>query len=860
MPGSRPKSRLTRKRLWPGKLWAPLFDFLRPHSAALAKLADMALHEQSVPRLLAASSEALLQLSHAHRVGVWVETSRYNTSWAGAVVQRGGDSTPVAWLSMDPAAIFPVNTPAIARSLDFPENEFPPEPSGFFDGLRSGFCLPLEIDGHLFGVAILGLRRSPVSIRMEVLERAASIVALALSLGASRQQCIVSQHALQTRAEIDRAIAEKSSPEEILRLIGTLVVRDTGAEFAGFAYLQDAAMQWTVLSGSESQAASAYTVLRDVASRILSDGQPAIRAFPAEGLPSVWLAGLALEPGSLNSPVLLAGYRSEDEVPLDSLCHFAAAAVSATKAAQLHTATASLPVDREQLVAEMHSLLNSVQCGVLLLDMRGHVRHSNACLYDFLGLAMQRSSLIRRFDELAKLVEPLLRNPEAFAAPSRAFAEGSQAEFRDELILAGRNSRVLARESRAVHGENGDPIGWIEIYRDITSQRQIQSKLLQTEKMAALGQLVSGIAHELNNPLTSIMGYAQLLLGRGIAVVQNAEAKMIFEEAERARRIVKNLLFFARRAEPERTRVDVNEIVERTVALRGYELKIENIAVSANLAPDLPATLADPFQLQQVVLNLLVNAEQAVLESRGHGRIEIRTRTVSPSRLAIEVSDDGPGVPPDIASRIFDPFFTTKAPGVGTGLGLSIVYGIMEQHGGEVSFENLRSGGAKFTLELPILAVPAPMLGLVEKTAPRITDHQVGRVLVIEDEPTVARLVADVLRDEGHEVETVLDSQEGLTRISRDTYDLIVCDLRMPRLDGPAFYDALVRAGSPARHRILFITGDTLGPRTVEFLKSRRLPFLAKPFLVEELKLAVNRILEGNTNPEPHQVMSTRFI
>lgn len=334
---------------------------------------------------------------------------------------------------------------------------------------------------------------------------------------------------------------------------------------------------------------------------------------------------------------------------------------------------------------------------------------------------------------------------------------------------------------------------------------------------------------------------------------------MIFEEAERARRIVKNLLFFARKAEPERTRVDVNEIVERTVALRGYELKIENIAVATNLAPHLPATLADPFQLQQVVLNLLVNAEQAILEGRGHGRIEIRTKKISADRLAIEVNDDGPGIPPEIATRIFDPFFTTKAPGVGTGLGLSIVYGIVEQHGGEVSFENLRGDGVKFTVELPIVAVPAAVSGPAAQVPARHMAHPAAvRVLVIEDEPTVAQLVSDVLREEGHQVESVLDSQEGLARIARQPYDLIICDLRMPRLDGPAFYDALVRAGSPARRRILFITGDTLGPSTSEFLKSRKLPFLAKPFLVEELNLAVNSVLQGGEKEEQSPMATSR--
>ncbi|HLW43724.1 MAG TPA: ATP-binding protein, partial [Candidatus Acidoferrales bacterium] len=234
-----------------------------------------------------------------------------------------------------------------------------------------------------------------------------------------------------------------------------------------------------------------------------------------------------------------------------------------------------------------------------------------------------------------------------------------------------------------------------------------------------------------------------------------------------------------------------------------------------------------------------------ILESRGRGSIQVCTRKTAESRLCVEVSDDGPGIPPQIASRIFDPFFTTKPPGLGTGLGLSIVYGIVEQHGGDVAFENLPAGGAKFTVEIPLLAVPAETVSAMAASSEQPGSVSSGRVLVVEDEPTVAQLISDVLCEEGHEVEAVLDSQEGLTRLARSRYDLIICDLRMPRLDGPAFYDALVRTQSPARDRILFITGDTLGPHTIEFLKSRQLPFLEKPFLVEELKLAANRILAG---------------
>jgi signal transduction histidine kinase/CheY-like chemotaxis protein len=449
--------------------------------------------------------------------------------------------------------------------------------------------------------------------------------------------------------------------------------------------------------------------------------------------------------------------------------------------------------------------------------------------------------------ELESLVAARFRNPKAFSRPWKQFAAGEETPSQDELELMRPSRKVLERYSRPVLSREGFSAGWLELYYDVTAKREIQSKLLQTEKMAALGQLVSGIAHELNNPLTAIMGYAQLLLGHGLSLPQQSEAGKVFQEAERARRIVKNLLYFARENKPERTRVDLNEIVERTLALRGYELRVENIVVECSLETGLPETMADPHQLQQVVLNLLVNAEQALLGDRGSGHVWIRTRCAAGGRIALEVSDDGPGIAPSIASRVFDPFFTTKPAGVGTGLGLSIVYGIVQQHGGDVTLESHRGSGAKFVIELPMASslteqavAPAPQLEGRNSSGP------LGRILVVEDEATVAQLIVDVLQEEGHEAEAAFDSQDGLTRIARNRYDLVICDLRMPRLDGPAFYDALVSAGSPIQDCIIFITGDTLAPRSLEFLESHQLPYLAKPFLVEELKLAVNRVLERN--------------
>jgi two-component system NtrC family sensor kinase len=474
---------------------------------------------------------------------------------------------------------------------------------------------------------------------------------------------------------------------------------------------------------------------------------------------------------------------------------------------------------------------------LLLLDSSGGIRRANERARELLRL--------KETDWPTELENFLLSPPAPqmksfWAKPSALQGLGGL----DASLLSGFPIRITLRailpgsHHLLLCMEEGSPV-------------QIQPKILQTEKMAAVGQLVSGIAHELNNPLTAIMGYAQLLLGHGLAPAQLSEATKVYQEAERARHIVKNLLYFARENRPERSRVDVNEVVERTVALRSYELRVENIAVHCKLDRNLPQTLADPYQLQQVLLNLVINAEQALLEGRGGGHIRIRTSVAHRHRplgrrILIEISDDGPGIRTEIVSRIFDPFFTTKPEGLGTGLGLSIVYGIVHQHEGEVAFENQLGGGAKFIVELPVVPVPSQRSArLRPERRSRSAPAPRGRIMVVEDERTVAQLMVDVLREEGHYVEAVLSSPEGLTRIARNHYDLVICDLRMPRLDGPAFYDALIRSGSPMRNRILFTTGDTLAPRTVEFVESKGLPFLAKPFLVEELKLAVNRLLIG---------------
>jgi signal transduction histidine kinase/ActR/RegA family two-component response regulator len=513
-----------------------------------------------------------------------------------------------------------------------------------------------------------------------------------------------------------------------------------------------------------------------------------------------------------------------------------------------------------RMKVEMLGVMDSIDSGVLMLDAAGNIRVVSDRFAQIVGLEACSLLELGTIDALIDRLAGRFTHPGETAARWREHVRRGDEAGWDELELVRPSRKVVERFVRPLLDGNGARVGWLEVYRDITGHRLMQSKRLQTEKMAALGQLVSGIAHELNNPLTSIQGYAQLLVSRRSASDRTADARRISQEAARAGRIVKNLLLFSREAKPERRAVNLNEVIEHTVALRAYELKIENIAVELFFDAALPQALADAAQLQQAVLNLIVNAEQAIQQGRGqggvHGRIRIRTCRLSGDRIGMEFSDDGPGIPQEIVSRIFDPFFTTKPVGVGTGLGLSILYGIVREHGGEVSVESQPGHGAKLSIELPALSAAALDF---TKEEPAATPYDVavvpiphpGRmalrpkknILVVEDEPTVLQLISDVMSEMGHRVDTLLDSREAFDRLKDSEYDLIICDLRMPHLDGPGLYRELVRRRSPFQHRLLFVTGDTMSPRSLEFLNSSSVPYLAKPFLVEELKEAVRQAL-----------------
>ncbi len=529
-------------------------------------------------------------------------------------------------------------------------------------------------------------------------------------------------------------------------------------------------------------------------------------------------------------------------------------------------------LQRSRADAELHNVLEWVEEGIVLFDANNNIRAMNTRFAQIAGLSPQEAAASPTLDALIAQLEQRAAEPQNFASRWRELARASEGGTREELQLARPVPRVLERSVRPVLDSTGHRLGRVEIYRDLTAQRVFQAKLLQTEKLAALGQMITGIAHELSNPLTSILGYSQRLLVRKDANARGGEIRQIYEEAERASTILRQLLLSARETRPERKRLSLNQIILRAMELQRFGSAAEKIRIELDLDPSLPFISGDPGQLQQVLMNLIGNARQAIVQDEKAGTIRLRTARVGDRRILLQVIDDGPGIPEAILSRIFDPFFTTKPAGVGTGLGLAIVLSVVREHGGYVNVSSPPEGGAIFSVELPAAVevsieppprqdsiahelLPlsrsaagqknrAPALPLSPSHVSSHASYRGTRVLVVEDEPTVARLIADLLQDEGLNVDVLFDGREALQRASREHYDMVICDMKMPGLDGQHFYQSLARDRHPLLDRFLFVTGDVIAQQTQDFLERNHLPHVAKPFRVEELTEKVYGVLD----------------
>ena len=466
---------------------------------------------------------------------------------------------------------------------------------------------------------------------------------------------------------------------------------------------------------------------------------------------------------------------------------------------------------------EWQSLVDALPIALCTLDARGRIRGVNRA---FAALMETSADRLDGQPWLAVV-------PPGWAAAVQAAIDDTAG---DEEHLAQAGERAF--RVRAFPAPGAEAGRRVLLFEDQTRQRRLQSQLIQSEKMSAIGQLIAGVAHDLNNPLASVVGFADFLADSpDIPPRLREPVNVVRQEAERAAGIVRNLLGFARKQERRRRAVDLRLAIHAALGLLRNEFLATRVEVETDLDPDLPPIQANPTELQQVFVNLLTNAAQAVAGTGRPGRVAVRGRAGG-GRVLIEVEDDGPGIAPGQLEQVFEPFFTTKPEGGGTGLGLSIASGIVKELGGRLGVRPVTGGGACFEIELPAgegSAYPTPVATPMEPVRPL-------RVLVVDDEPHVLHFMHATLQAWGHAVETAVDGHEALQRAARGELDLVISDLRMPTLGGREFYEALRERSPDMAARLVFSTGDTVRDDTLAFLERLGRPWLHKPFRLAELR------------------------
>ena len=388
----------------------------------------------------------------------------------------------------------------------------------------------------------------------------------------------------------------------------------------------------------------------------------------------------------------------------------------------------------------------------------------------------------------------------------------------------------------------------LQLEQTVETLKTTQEQLVQSEKLSAIGKFVAGVAHELNNPLAAVVGFSEVLK-QGTADEKSRHcAETILKAALRCKRIVQSLLSFARREQPERKLVSLNTVIKTVLEIVGYSLSTSNVEVVTQLEPTLPLVLVDASQIQQVLINIINNANEAIETGGQPGRLQITTETRAPN-IRITIQDNGPGIPQEHLRRIFDPFFTTKEVGKGTGLGLSLCYGYIKEQGGTITPHSQLGKGATFVIELPIAGkADAP----AEVAAPPVVEEKLDeheghgkRVLVIDDEKPILNLIHDDFALRGYEVELAENGKAGLSKLENNHFDLAFCDWRMPGLSGQQVYEQLRRTNPQFCRRVIFITGDVINDQMRNFLETEKRPCLTKPFTLSELHTTVEAVFKA---------------
>jgi two-component system NtrC family sensor kinase len=491
----------------------------------------------------------------------------------------------------------------------------------------------------------------------------------------------------------------------------------------------------------------------------------------------------------------------------------------------------------EGLVSQASIALESAR----LVDLHDDGRRSWQEVVDAISPALcivDRGGRIRRAN---RAFADLVNAPPAslIGRPWQAFVPPEwSGELQRALEQQGAGREVDLRTGERTYAVTAVPItstdrsALVLLFDDQTERRRLQDQLIQSEKLSAIGQLIAGIAHDLNNPLASVVGFADFLKEvPNVPPALREPLTVIQEEAERASNIVKNLLGFARKQEHQRRPTPLRPLLDATFVLLRNQLMAHRVEARIEIEPDLPAPDIDPNQIQQVFVNLINNAAQAIASTGRPGRVLVRARRWLDG-VAIDVIDDGPGMSEPVAAQVFEPFFTTKPEGEGTGLGLSISQGILREHGGRIMLFTEEGRGSSFTVQLPLASrppAPPPETGTGTPTK-RL------RVLVVDDEPHILHYMRATLEAWGHTPVVASNGREGLELTERESFDLVISDLRMPELGGREFYEELARRQPAMLDRLVFSTGDTVRGDTLAFLESINRPYLHKPFSLAELR------------------------
>ncbi len=423
---------------------------------------------------------------------------------------------------------------------------------------------------------------------------------------------------------------------------------------------------------------------------------------------------------------------------------------------------------------------------------------------------------------------------------------------KEKLIgLLATSSRVPRRFNRseeavmiAVGRQLATTVEKIQLYHETRKAyedlRRTQEQLLQSEKMSAVGQLISGVAHELNNPLTAILGYAQLLESEKLEPRIEEFILKLHKQAQRTQRIVQNLLSFARQHKPKRVHVDLRSVLEDTIALRDYDLKVNNIIVERDFEPILPSVVADPHQLEQVYLNIINNAADAMLDGGRGGLLRIKIFSEN-GHLVSEFYDSGPGMVDP--KHVFDPFYTTKGVGKGTGLGLSICYGIVKEHGGEITARNYQGGGALLQVRLPIAVGERPVSER-DRIVARRESRLEGRVLLMDDEEAVLDFEREVLLAAGMNVSTVSTGAEAVEQLEDEEFDVVFLDSKIPgSWSSEDVFRWIERERPELVLRTVLVLSNVSDPTVRAFVDATKVFCLVKPFEVSDLLAVARRIL-----------------